>query len=184
VPQVPITRAEKEVLLKEYVEELNSSQAVFYATCAGLTVAQMRKVRTALRQDHADLEVLRNALFVLAGKQTGRETVAKAVQGPTLAIFCKGDPTSPAKTLAALGRDVEALKVYGGALGDRVLSAEDVSSLATLPGRDVLVAQVLAGLQAPISGLVGVLNGIISSLAYVLQARVDQLQGSASSEAA
>jgi large subunit ribosomal protein L10 len=181
---VAISRAQKEELLKEYTDELNTSQAIFFASCAGLKVAQMRKVRTSLRQDHADLEVLRNALFALVSKQVGREAVGQSLQGATLAVFCKGDPSSPAKTLTVLAREMDLLKVYGGGLGKRVLSAADVAALATLPSREVLLAQVLGGLQGPIAGFVGTLNGIISSLAYVLQARVDQLQGSASSEAA
>ena len=74
--------------------------------------------------------------------------------------------------------------MYGGALGTRLLKAEDVAALANLPGREVLLSQVLGGLQAPVSGFVGVLSGVLRTLLYVLQARTDQLQGSASAEAA
>ena len=179
-----ITKEKKAVLLQEYGEALGVASAVFLATYTGLTVRQMGRVRVALRQEHTDLEVLRNALFAIAARQAGLEALAAAPQGPTLAIFCKGDPTSPAKSLTNLRREIEGLKVYGGALGTRLLKAEDVAALANLPGREVLLSQVLGGLQAPVSGFVGVLSGVLRTLLYVLQARTDQLQGSASAEAA
>ena len=179
-----IKKEKKTALLQEYGAELAGAKAIFLANYTGLTVGQMEQVRKSLRQEHTDLEVLRNALFAIAAKQVGQEAVASALQGATLAIFCKGDPTSPAKSLANLSREMEGLKVYGGALGTRLLTAEDVAALANLPEREVLLAQVLGGLQAPISGFVGVLSGVLRSFLYVLKARTDQLQGLASTEAA
>jgi large subunit ribosomal protein L10 len=107
------------------------------------------------------------------------EQLTRVLQGPTLAIFCKGDPTSPAKTLVALHRELEPLNVYGGLLGERVLSQADFELLASLPGRDVMLARVVGTLQAPIAGFVGVLSGVLRSLLYVLQARAQQLQEAA-----
>lgn len=179
-----ISKDKKAALLEDYREDLRDSQAVILTRYAGLTVAQMERVRRAVRQEHSDLEVLRNTLFAIAAKEAGRNALAEAPEGPTLAVFVKGDPSSPAKTLMDLSREMDALKVYAGALGDRVMSAEDVQALASLPPREVLLAQVLAGLQSPMYGFVGVLSGIMRSLVYVLQARVDQLQGPASTEAA
>ena len=179
-----IKKAKKAELLQEYGAELAGAKAIFLASYTGLTVSQMEKVRRTLRQENADLEVLRNALFTIAAKQAGQGAVASALQGATLAVFCKGDPTSPAKSLANLSKEYEGLKVYGGTLGTRLLTAEDVAALANLPEREVLLAQVLGGLQAPISGFVGVLSGVLQSFLYVLKARTDQLQGSASAEAA
>lgn len=179
-----ISRQKKAGLLEEYASALEGAQAVLLTSCTGLTVAQMEKVRRALRQEHSDAEVLRNALFAIAAKQAGRPNLADAPQGATLAVFCKGDPSSPAKTLMGLRRELEALKPYGGALGDRLLDAASIEMLSNLPSRDVMLAQLLGGLQAPVHGFVTVLGGVLRSLLYVLQARVDQLEGPASSEAA
>jgi len=181
---VAISREKKAQLLEQYAGELEGAQAVLLTNCSGLTVAQMEKVRRVLRQEHSDAEVLRNALFAIAARQAGRPNLADAPQGATLAVFCKGDPSSPAKTLMGLGRELEALKPYGGALGDRLLDAASIEMLANLPSRDVMLGQLVGTLQAPVSGLVTVLGGVLRGLLYVLQARADQLQGPTSSEAA
>jgi large subunit ribosomal protein L10 len=181
---VAITKEKKAQLLEEYAQALEGSQCVYLANYSGATVEQMERVRRTLRQENASLEVLRNALFAIAARQAGNEILAEAPQGATLAIFCKGDPSSPAKSLGALAREVEAFKVYGGVFGSRLLAVQDVAAIANLPSREVLLAQVVGGLQSPIYGFVGVLSGVLRSLLYVLQARTDQMQAPASAEAA
>ena len=76
------------------------------------------------------------------------------------------------------GKDIAALEIKGGLLSDRVIDAEGVKALAALPPREVLVAQVVGGFQAPISGVVTALGGILRGLVYALQARKEQLEGS------
>jgi len=181
---VAISRQKKEELVAEYVQQLNESDAIFLASYSGLSVGEMEKVRSAMRQEETRLQVIRNRLFTLAAHEAGRESVAAMLMGPTLAVFCKGDPSSPAKTLSDLGKEYEALQVYGGIVGDSLLQAEEFEAVANLPPRDVLLSQVIAGMQAPISGLAGVLSGILRSVLYVLQARADQLEGAGAAEAA
>ena len=98
-----ISKEKKAELLQEYAGELRGPQAVLLTNCAGLTVAQMERVRRALRQEHSTLEVLRNALFAIAAKQAGARTLASAPHGATLAVLLQGRRDSPAKTLMALG---------------------------------------------------------------------------------
>ena len=175
-----IKRQEKEALIQQYVSAFKQSKAVFLSSYSGLTVQQMERVRRALAQEETELEVVRNTLLRRAAREVGlEEQLTRVLQGPTLAIFCKGDPTSPAKTLVALHRELEPLNVYGGLLGERVLSQADFELLASLPGRDVMLARVVGTLQAPIAGFVGVLSGVLRSLLYVLQARAQQLQEAA-----
>ncbi len=179
-----ISKDKKAELLQQYAGELEGSQAVLLTSCAGLTVAQMERVRRALRQEHSSAEVLRNALFAIAAERAGRPNLGSAPQGATLAVFCKGDASSPAKTLMTLGREFERLKPYGGALGDRLLSEADLATLSSLPSREVILSQLVGGLQAPVYGFVSVLGGVLRGLLYALQARVDQLESAASTEAA
>ena len=179
-----ITRREKEALVEGYSEALTASRAVFLAKYTGLTVAEMERLRSALRQEETYLAVLRNTLFALASEKTGFEVLGQAVEGPTLAIFCRGDPTSPAKTLSDLSRELEELSVYGGWLGGSLLTAEEFSTLANLPGREELLAKLVGSLQSPVHGFVSVLSGVLRGLLYVLQARAGQLGGETSVEAA
>ncbi|NPV09140.1 MAG: 50S ribosomal protein L10 [Anaerolineae bacterium] len=175
-----ISRQEKQALVKEYEENLDSSRAFFLAHYTGLTVGEMERVREAMAREETRVEVLRNRLFLIAAQRAGKEAVGQILDGPTLAVFCLGDPTSPAKTLSGFARDMEGLSVYGGLLGQAVLGAEEFQQLAGLPSREELLAKVVGGLQAPIYGLVSVLGGVLRSMLYVLQARIDQLEGQAS----
>ncbi len=179
-----ITKDKKVSLVEEYTENLGESRALFLAHYSGLTVGQVERVRDAMYEEQTHLEVLRNRLFLLAANKTGQGAVSEVLDGPTLAVFCKGDPTSPAKTLATLNRELEALDVYGGLLGTAVLNADQFKELASLPSREELLAKLMGSLQSPVYGLVGVLGGVLRSLLYVLQARVEQLEGPASAEEA
>jgi len=179
-----IGKEEKQRLVQQYSEDLASSNAVFLARYTGMTVAEMERVREAMSREETQVEVLRNRLLGIAAQGTGKEAVTQVLEGPTMAVFCLGDPTSPAKTLAGFTRDIEKLSVYGGLLGAATMDAAGFQELATLPSRDELLGKVVYTLQAPISGLVGVLSGVLRGLVYVLQARVDQLEGQTSGEAA
>lgn len=179
-----IGKEQKRSLVQEYSDDLSSSSAVFLAHYTGMTVVEMERVREAMAREETRMEVLRNRLLGIAAQGTGREGIEDLLEGPTLAVFCLGDPTSPAKTLAGFNREIAQLSVYCGMLGDSAMGAEQFQQLASLPGREELLGKVVYTLQAPISGFVGVLSGVLRSLLYVLQARVDQLEGSTSTEAA
>ncbi len=179
-----IRKDKKESLVQEYTDGLNSSSAVFFAHYSGMTVTEMERVRDAMAREGTRVEVVRNRLLSLAAAAAGKQAAADVLDGPTMAVFCLGDPTSPAKTLAGFNREIDRLVVYGGLLGTEGLGAEQFVQLATLPGREELLGKVVYTLQSPITGFVGVLSGVLRSLLYVLQARVDQLEGSTSSEAA
>jgi large subunit ribosomal protein L10 len=95
--------------------------------------------------------------------------------GPTAIGFCYEDVPGPAKMLVDFGAESKTLFVRGGLLGDAPLNADQISDLAALPSGEVLLAQVVARISAPLFGLVNVLNAPLRGLANVLQARVAQL---------
>ncbi|NLT43160.1 MAG: 50S ribosomal protein L10 [Anaerolineae bacterium] len=179
-----ISKNRKEGLVQEYADELGNSSAVFFAHYSGMTVSELERVRDAMAREETRVEVVRNRLMAIAAESAGKPKAVEILDGPTLAVFCLGDPTSPAKTLSGFHREIDRLVVYGGLLGDESMGVEQFQQLATLPGREELLGKVVYTLQGPITGFVGVLSGVLRSLLYVLQARVDQLEGSTSSEAA
>lgn len=179
-----ISKDKKESLVQQYTDGFSASSAVFFAHYTGLSVGELERVRDAMAREETQVEVVRNRLFMLAAQTAGKAEAAASLDGPTMAIFCLGDPTSPAKTLAGFSKEIDRLAVYGGLLGETPLGSDQFQQLATLPGREELLGKVVYALQSPMSGFVGVLNGVLRSLLYVLQARVDQLEGSTSTEAA
>jgi len=99
-------------------------------------------------------------------------------QGPVAIAFGYDEITEPAKVLTDYIQSSKAsIDIKGGFLADRLLTLEDVQTLATLPSREVLLARVLAGMQCPIVALVSVLNSPVRGIIGVIQARIQQLGG-------
>ena len=154
----------------------------------GLTVNVLNDLRRRLRERGVEYRVVKNTLTYLAADGARLPHLKDSVQGPTALAFGYDDPV---QTAAAIDEYVRATRVQlpirGGILGQRVLSSTDVTSLATMPSREVLASQVLGQLQAPVAnlmtqlesplqGLLGVLNGPIANLASLLEQRSKQLQ--------
>jgi len=121
---------------------------------------------------------VKNSLAQFAAKKAGMGELADSFSGPVAVAFGYGEIPDVAKVLTDYIRTTKSiLRIKGGFLSDRVLSPGDVASLARLPSREVLIGQVLAGMQSPIYGLVNVLAGPIRGVMGVLQARIQQLEG-------
>lgn len=143
----------------------------------GLPTAQLTAVRRKLQETGGDYKVVKNTLARLAATRTGKENLVSSLEGPTAIAFGYDDITAPAKALSAYLRESKIkLEIKGGFVGDTVLSPQQVASLSTLPSREVLIAKVLGGMNAPISGLVNCLASPIRGLMGVLQAQIKQLE--------
>ncbi|MFZ5915836.1 MAG: 50S ribosomal protein L10 [Chloroflexota bacterium] len=175
-----ISRERKKELIDQYVEMLSQSRGVILTSYRGLTVSQIESVRNKLRELNSPYHVVKNTLLRQALEQSGVSVPEQVLTGPLAVSFCYGELPATAKVLIDLAKNIDALQVTGGLMGQRVVDAEGVKALATLPPREVLLAQVVGGFQAPISGLVSALSGILRSFVYVLQARKEQLEGSGS----
>ena len=90
--------------------------------------------------------------------------------GPTAFAFGYDDPVASAKVVSGFAKKSKALEIKGGIVEGRVIGAEAVANLVDLPGREELLSMVLRGMQAPIAGLVNVLQGNIRNLVYALEA--------------
>lgn len=170
---------------KKKIEMVESLQEVF-AKCTvgiltdyrGLTTAELTNLRRRLRDAGIEYKVVKNSLAQLAAKQAGMEELAGSFEGPVALAAGYGEIPATAKALDDYIRTTKSiLSIKAGFMEDRVLSAGEVEMLAKLPPREVLISQVMAGIQSPITGLVNVLAGPIRGLMGVLQARIQQLEG-------
>ena len=162
------------------VEELSrlieGSTILISADYTGMSVDAMTAMRSALRQRHVEFHVVKNNLTYLAADAAGRPLVKEIVHGPSGIAFGRGDPVEPAKALTEFIRSSRSpLTIRGGVLGNRMLTSEEVQGLATLPSKEQLIANLMAQLQGPLSGLMYVLNAPAASLARVLQRRAESL---------
>lgn len=172
------SREEKGILIEELRERLRGTDLVIVTDYRGLTVGQMQTLRRDLRAAGGQFKVAKNTLLRLAAERENQTDLSPLIDGPTGIAFADGDMVTVAKALTAFAKSVDALEVRGGLMNGQGISAADVDALASLPSREELLAKVLGSMQAPATNLVGVLNGVARSLAYVLQARAEQLQQS------
>lgn len=144
----------------------------------GLSTTEMNDLRRKLRESGIDYRVVKNTLAQFAAKRAGMNELATAFAGPVAIAFGYGEISEPAKILSEYIRTSKSiLGIKGGFLGDRLLTSGNVETLATLPAREVLVSQVMAGIRSPIMTLVSVLAAPIRGVMGVLQARIQQLEG-------
>jgi len=168
-----VPRPDKAAKVQWLAERLKESAVTVLADYTGLNVEAMTALRAACRESTVEMRVLKNTLGRLAAEQSGLTELTAFQDGPTAYAFSK-DIIAPAKTMHAFAKTHPQLRFKGGVLEGNVISAEQVKSLATLPNREVLLSQMLAGLQSPISALVNVLNSNIRGLAHVIAAIRDQ----------
>ena len=144
------------------------------ADFSGLHVGEMTALRRALRDKGVQFRVVKNRLARLAAEAAGRPAMKGIVEGPTGLVFGYGEPTEPARALSEYIRAARSpLTIRGGVMGDRMLTAQEVNTLATLPSKEELIARLAGQLQGPVAGLARVLNGPIAGLARVLQRHVE-----------
>ena len=151
---------------------------------SGMSVSAMTDLRRSLRDRGVVFHVIKNRLAYLAADAAGKPALKEIVHGPTGLALGFADPVEPAKALTQFlrsGRYTMAIKA--GVLGERVLTAAEVGSLAALPGKDELISQLLRQFQGPVTGLARVLDAPISALARVLQRRVETASEDAESGA-
>ncbi len=173
-----ITKKRKQELVDGYAEMLSQSQGIILTNYQGLTVSQIETVRNKLREMNSPYHIVKNTLLDLALKRAGLPVPEEMLTGPVAVGFCYTELPAIAKTLMDFVREFETFQVKGGLIGTRVTDVEGIKALASLPPREILLAQVVGGFQAPISGLATVLSGIFRSLVYVVQARREQLESS------
>ena len=171
-----ISKEKKQELVKSYVEEFSRSQAAILTDYRGLSVAELNRLRNKMREAGSGYHVVKNRLVKLALREAGLPVPEELLQGPTAIGYCYEDVIAPAKVLTEYTKESKMLTIKGGILGDRLVDVEAISSLANLPPRDVLLAQLLSGIQSPMAGLVNVLSGTLRGLVTVLKARADQLE--------
>lgn len=170
--------------IAELTELLRESQLSILTDYRGLKVADLQALRAQLRPHQAGIRVVKNTLAAIAADSVGLGEIRPTLVGPTALVTALGDPVAPSKVISDYAKSSRILQIKLGVLEGQVIAASEIESLASLPPREILLARVVGGVQAPLAGLVGVLSGTIRSLAYILQARSQQLGGSEEPEAA
>lgn len=166
------TEAKRETVA-ELREALSGSRTLIVSEYRGLSVKEIAEIRRALRKQDVAYRVVKNRLMRIAAADTVGEALSPLLTGPT-AIAFGNDESATARAVIDATRPYRVVTITGGILGDRAISADAVRSLASLPPREVLLAKLAGGMQAPVATLAGLLGANLRNLGYALAQVRDQ----------
>ena len=173
-----MSREKKTEIIDRFKDAFSRCSIGILTDYRGLSNSEITALRRRLGNSSVEYRVVKNTLARFAAERAGKANLADSFVGPVAIALGYGDVTEPARILADyISTSKSALTIKGGFLGDRVLTSEEVSTLARLPSREILLAKLLGGMQGPIAGLVNCLSAPIAGVARVLQARIKQMEG-------
>jgi len=167
-------RADKVAVVGEVRERLSGADASVVTEYRGLSVADLADLRRSLAAAGGDYKIFKNTLVRLAVAGSPHEPIRDLLTGPTAIAFVHGDVSAVAKALREFGRGNPHLVVKGGILDGGLLSPSQLSALAELPSREVLLARIAGAIAAPLTQMAGLLKAMPQDLAYGLSAVLDQ----------
>ena len=169
-----MARPEKSAVVDEISAKLTEADAAVLTEYRGLTVGELATLRATLRPADAEYKVFKNTLARRGAEAAGLAELVPMLEGPVAIAFVRGDAVIAAKALRDFAKDNPALVVKGGLLGENVLDASEVKALADVQPREVLLARLAGGFQAPLVKAAGLFQAFTRNFAYGIKAYVDQ----------
>lgn len=162
-------KKEKIELTAELVDVLSGAEILYLTDFTGLNVKDMTELRRRFRETDSRYLVVKNRLALRALEKLDLPDISEHLQGPTGLIIARDDPVMPAKTLRTFSKENEDRPTLkGGVVEGRLVSASEIAQLAELPPREELLAGIAGSLTAPVTGIVGVLAGLLRDIAYMV----------------
>ena len=171
-------KTDKERIVDELAAELGAAETLIVADYRGLTNKQLEELRDRLIPHGARFRIVKNTLTRRAAEQAGADALLVMLEGPTAIAFIEseGDPAAVAKALAQTAKESNVLTLRGGILEGKTLSGEEVDRLATLPPTEVLRAQLVGAIVAPLTQLLALVSAPLRDLHGLVDARIKQLE--------
>lgn len=170
---------EKKQVVTELAEDLKAARTGVVVNYKGITVEADTKLRKELREAGCKYKVVKNTLLRIALEQAGIEGLDDVLSGTTAVAVHDADYVIPAKILAKFSETNDKFEIKAGFIDGKSASSAEIKTLASLPSKEVLVAQALRGLNGPITGFVTVLNGTMKGLVVALNAIAEKQKESA-----
>ena len=169
------TEAKRETVA-ELREELTNARTMIISEYRGLTVKEIAEIRRALRKQDVRYRVVKNRLLRIAADGAVGEALSPLLTGPTAIAFGADESTTAKAVLDATRPYNKIVRIKGAVLGDKSIDADAVTRLAALPSRDVLLAKLAGGMQAPVATLAGLFAAPLRNLGYALAQVAEQKQ--------
>lgn len=167
------TEAKRETVA-ELREELASARTMIVSEYRGLTVKELAEIRRSLRKQDVTYRVVKNRLMRIAATESVGEALSPLLVGPTAIAFGNDEAGTAKAVIDATRPYSKVVRITGGVLGDRAIDAASVTRLATLPSREVLLARLAGGMQAPVATLAGLFAAPLRNLGYALTQVAEQ----------
>ena len=160
----------------EIKEKINKAQSVVLVDYRGLNVEELTELRKQYREVNVEYKVYKNTMMRFAFKDSGFEKFNEFLTGPNGIAFGYDDPIQAAKISSEFAKKYKNLEIKAGIVDGKIIDLDAITELASLPSREVLIAKVLGGFNAPIQGFANVLNGTMKGLVVALSAIAEQKQ--------
>ena len=164
------SRVSKEKIISEIEKELKVRPTFFVTQHAAVSATALDGLRASLRKAGTRYLAIKGSLGRKAFERAKKKEFIEALDGACGVAFSGGDPVAPSKVLVDFAKNNEAFKIRSGFLNGRLVGAEQIRSLASLPSREVLLSKIVGGIQSPITKIVQVLAGTPRKLVGVLDA--------------
>jgi large subunit ribosomal protein L10 len=165
-----LDRRTKEQIAAELHEKLKDFKLAVLTGYSGMDVAKMTSLRVQLRKSNTELRVVKNTLLTIASHETGFDALEGQFRGPLAVAISHGDVIETTKALIDFAKKNANLEIKAGMMDGRILSAEQLATLAELPSREVLIGKLLSLMIAMQTSLVNVLSAVPRNFVQVLDA--------------
>jgi large subunit ribosomal protein L10 len=172
--ELTLKKEKKKLIAENLKEKFSKSKVVIVTDYKGLDVLAINALRRKLREENIDYQVAKNTLLIRASEGTDVAVIKKYFVGPSAIAISYEDPVAPAKVLTEFAKENQKLEIKAGVMGNKLLDAAAIKSLAFLPSREVLLGQVLSAMNGVPTAFVRVLNGVTGNFLNVLTAIKDQ----------
>jgi large subunit ribosomal protein L10 len=158
----------KKLMVEEIREKLEKPSAIFITSFNAMLVPEQEQLRRKLKEINTSLFLVKNRIAKQAFIQSGKETIASLIQGPTALALSNGDSVAISKVLIDFTKKYNNFKILGAYIDEQLFDFALVKKLASIPSREVLLAQVIGGINSPIQRLLNSLSGSITKFVIVL----------------
>lgn len=168
------TRQQKEETLAELKDKFSRAKSVAFGQYAGMSVADLSKMRRQMREAGVEFKVAKKTLFKLAAKEQGLEIPDESIPGTVGAAFSFEDGIAGPRIIKKMSKEVEVLKLLGGIMEGQVLSMGQMKEIADLPSKEELMAKFVGLMRAPLQNFHSLLRSPLSSFLRGVQAYAEK----------
>ncbi len=154
---------QKKTAVADLIEKLKNAQAGVLVDYRGLTVSEDTELRRKFREAGVDYTVVKNTLTRFAAKEVGLDELDDMLHGPTSLAISDSDPVAPAKIISDFAKGNDKVEIKAGFLDGKVISLDEIKTLASTPSRETLIAKIMGSLNAPVSNLVRTLQALVDN---------------------